>query len=94
MRGDFRRKFKDKGIIVGIRAERPTPELMLIQFWFGFHRRYTNNDTLPEWGILASYLGSQSLIALTANLRARYRAKRHIYTNPNANLNANPNANP
>src|ERR1700678_4082933 len=25
------------------------------------------------------------LIALTANVRARYRAKRHIYTDPNAN---------
>jgi len=59
---------------------------------------YTNNDTLPEWGIQASYLGclpaAGVLIALTANLRARYRAKRHIYTNPNANLNANLNANP
>ena len=64
----------------------------------GLVRGYTNNDTLPEWGIQASYLGCREaagvLIALTANLRARYRAKRHIYTNPNANLNANPNANP
>ena len=59
---------------------------------------YTNNDTLPEWGIQASYLGcilaAGVLIALTANLRVCYHAKRHIYTNPNANLNANPNANP
>jgi hypothetical protein len=61
-------------------------------------RGYTNNDTLPEWGIQASYLGCLAaagvLIALTANLRARYCARRHIYTNPNANLNANLNANP
>jgi len=61
-------------------------------------RGYTNNDTLPEWGIQASYLGclpaAGVLIALTANLKARYRAKRHIYTNPNTNLNTNLNANP
>jgi hypothetical protein len=59
---------------------------------------YTNDDTLPEWRIQASCLGCREaagvLITLTANLRARYRAKRHIYTNPNANLNANLNANP
>ena len=62
------------------------------------YRGYANSNTLPEWGIQASYYlsclpAAGVLIALTANLRARYRAKRHIYTNPNANLNANTNTN-
>ena len=62
------------------------------------HRGYTNNDTLPEWGIQASYLGclpaAGVLIALTANLE-RATARKDIYTltltltltlTPNANL--------
>ena len=57
----------------------PSPATQPATHWW---QGYTNNDTLPEWGIQASYLScllaAGVLIALTANLRVHYHVKRHI----------------